>query len=84
MERKMWLGYEPVWDEDVPSDTQAPDIFIGTVTQCAIIRGEIIELVYADGRTVRIELQQCKTHYCDNTGLMLVETKDDKEAGCAS
>lgn len=61
--------------DDIPQ-AEVSSYFRGEVTDASYsVGGDVLTLVYRDGRTVRIRLQQCKTHACDQTCMILEEDR---------
>lgn len=62
-------------DYDCDSDAvkhAISSLLVGTVTKAtASNSGNYLTLTYDDGRQVDIQLNQCGTHYCDNTAMTL-------------
>lgn len=79
MNLRIWLGRDSRYDADAdpdpgPDQAELDTAFHGTVIGVAYDAGQDILRLKYEGREVRVELRQCKTHRCDDTH-MLVEVE---------
>jgi hypothetical protein len=60
-------------DSTIPAE-EVSSFMLGRVVRAEYFSGgDVLELVYEDGRTVRVILRQCRAHLCDETHLLLEE-----------